>query len=83
MNNIAVSTATAHVLNLVLGGALDENEVRRQLAAEADGRAILASDVRAPGRQLDALAAHGLIAFVNDEAVVVMAKLQTTVLTVL
>jgi hypothetical protein len=65
---ITMDTATFHVLNLIARGVTTEKEIMASLADDRDGRAILAGDVRAPGRQIDTLESIGFICFVGEEA---------------
>lgn len=68
--NPTITTATYHVLNLVLRGINTEPAIRATLADptdDQDGPGILA-DLRAPGRQLDTLEALGLISWTDDVA---------------
>lgn len=68
MNN-NINVAAFHVLNLISRGVSTEKQIASELAADGEGRNILARDLRAPGRQIDVLERQGLIAFVGDTAV--------------
>lgn len=65
----SIDTATFHVLNLIERGFATDFQIIRALR-ETNGAHILA-DNRAPGRQVDKLAALGLITFDGDRAVIV------------
>ena len=69
MTTNQIDTATFHVLNLIERGFATDFEIIRGLR-ETDGAHILA-DIRAPGRQVDKLAALNLIAFDGERAVIV------------
>jgi hypothetical protein len=64
----SMNTPTFHVLNLIARGVKTEKEIMSALACDRDGKAILAGDMRAPGRQIDTLQSMGFIDFVGDEA---------------
>jgi hypothetical protein len=72
MTNIITLDADAvHILHMIAGGLRHENTLRQYLQDDAEGREILARDLRAPGRQIDELQRRGLIEVDDNEAITV------------
>ena len=72
MNNtirLTLDSASVFVLHAIAGCPMSENGLRAFMQADSEGREILARDIRAPGRQLDALEARGFISFDGNQIV--------------